>query len=186
MHWPTPNLLDFNWPCCLERFYMDKLYRGLKLLWPIKWRWERAHHEHSISHQLVKGLPVNSIPCFSIQWLELIRLQSGWSVRSSTPFNVTSMRRSKTVSLTENFGLISFGRCCYGQLDFQACLVFKLDQNFMLRQTLWRFLICQSTRQLMLELLTNFCVAQFFMKQNWHHTETMNTSHHKALHCTRL
>ena len=68
MLWPTPNLLHFNWPCCLERFYMGKLWRGLKLLWPIKWRWERAHHEHSASHQLVKGKPVNSIPWFSIQW----------------------------------------------------------------------------------------------------------------------
>ena len=51
---------------------MGKLYGGLKLLRPIKWRWERAHHEHSVSHQLVKGEPVNSIPCFSIQCLELM------------------------------------------------------------------------------------------------------------------
>ena len=25
MFWPTPNLLHYNWSCCLERFYMGKL-----------------------------------------------------------------------------------------------------------------------------------------------------------------
>ena len=40
----------------------------LKLLSPIKGRWEGVHHAHIVCHRLVKGYPGNSIPCYSFQW----------------------------------------------------------------------------------------------------------------------
>ena len=72
--WPTFNLLNFNWSCCLESFYIGELYLDWNYIDQSFYNYSSSSWtQYSILHQLVKGQMCYSNPFIHISDLRAIK-----------------------------------------------------------------------------------------------------------------